>query len=120
MWLLNHHVDFTVPAGTVGDILKREGLDLTERESAERRGIAGPRPASVKTMVWSADFKGKFRLLSREYCHPFTLTDNHSRYLLMPWNRASPSSALSDAFWSTVADVPRPIIQTLRGTGSPG
>lgn len=32
--------------------------------------------------VWSADFKGKFRLLSRAYCHPFTLTDNHGRYLL--------------------------------------
>ncbi|WP_431639877.1 transposase, partial [Enterobacter roggenkampii] len=37
---------------------------------------------SENNQVWSADFKGKFRLLSREYCHPFTLTDNHSRYLL--------------------------------------
>ncbi|BCL40828.1 hypothetical protein OIPHN260_03300 [Enterobacter roggenkampii] len=56
---------------------------LTERESAERRGIAGPLTSiSENNQVWSADFKGKFRLLSREYCHPFTLTDNHSRYLL--------------------------------------
>ncbi|RJT17835.1 integrase core domain-containing protein, partial [Buttiauxella izardii] len=37
---------------------------------------------SEVNQVWSADFKGKFRLLSQHYCHPFTLTDNHSRYLL--------------------------------------
>lgn len=32
--------------------------------------------------VWSADFKGLFRLKDRSYCRPFTLTDNHSRYIL--------------------------------------
>ena len=32
--------------------------------------------------VWSADFKGRFRLKDGSWCRPFTLTDNHSRYLL--------------------------------------
>jgi hypothetical protein len=43
MWLLNHHVDFTVPAAsTIGDILKREGLVPDKRENAEHRAIASP------------------------------------------------------------------------------
>jgi hypothetical protein len=37
MWLLNHHVDFTVPASTVGDILKREGL-VPDRREAQNAG----------------------------------------------------------------------------------
>ncbi|MCT4712147.1 integrase core domain-containing protein, partial [Enterobacteriaceae bacterium H11S18] len=80
----NHRVPFPVPAAsTIGDILQREGL-ITPR--VHRRRTPGNRQAmtSIETVnqVWSADFKGKFRLLSRAYCHPFTLTDNHSRYLL--------------------------------------
>jgi len=83
-WLINHRVPFPVPAAsTIGDILQREGL-ITPR--VHRRRTPGNRQAmtSIETVnqVWSADFKGKFRLLSRAYCHPFTLTDNHSRYLL--------------------------------------
>lgn len=84
MWLLNHHVDFTVPAAsTVGDILKREGLVPDRKRKRRTPGNRRPLTSiSENNQVWSADFKGKFRLLSREYCHPFTLTDNHSRYLL--------------------------------------
>src|SRR5207244_1236393 len=32
--------------------------------------------------VWSADFKGQFRLGDARLCYPLTLTDNHSRFLL--------------------------------------
>ncbi|MEP8672885.1 DDE-type integrase/transposase/recombinase [Enterobacter hormaechei] len=84
MWLLNHHVDFTVPAAsTIGDILKREGLVPDKKRKRRTPGNRQPLTIiSENNQVWSADFKGKFRLLSRKYCHPFTLTDNHSRYLL--------------------------------------
>ena len=84
MWLLNHHVDFTVPAAsTIGDILKREGLVPDKKRKRRTPGNRQPLTTiSENNQVWSADFKGKFRLLSRQYCHPFTLTDNHSRYLL--------------------------------------
>ena len=32
--------------------------------------------------VWSADFKGQFRLGNKQYCYPLTITDNYSRYFL--------------------------------------
>lgn len=84
MWLLNHQACFPVPAAsTIGDILKREGLvpdkKRTRRTPGNRQPLTDIRAVN---QVWSADFKGKFRLLSRAYCYPFTLTDNHSRYLL--------------------------------------
>lgn len=84
MWLLNHQAPFPVPAAsTIGDILKREGLvpdkKRTRRTPGNRQPLTDIRAVN---QVWSADFKGKFRLLSRTYCYPFTLTDNHSRYLL--------------------------------------
>ena len=84
MWLLNHQARFPVPAAsTIGDILKREGLvpdkKRTRRTPGNRQPLTDIRAVN---QVWSADFKGKFRLLSRAYCYPFTLTDNHSRYLL--------------------------------------
>lgn len=83
-WLLNHEIPFDVPAGsTIGDILKREGLvpDRIKRRKTPENTHALTDIQAVN-QVWSADFKGKFRLLSQEYCRPFTLTDNHSRYLL--------------------------------------
>ncbi|HFD4207208.1 TPA: transposase, partial [Pseudomonas aeruginosa] len=65
------------------DILKREGLVPDKKRKRRTPGNRQPLTIiSENNQVWSADFKGKFRLLSREYCHPFTLTDNHSRYLL--------------------------------------
>lgn len=79
MGLLNHHVDFTVPAAsTVGDILKREGLVPDRKRKRRTPGNRQPLTSiSENNQVWSADFKGKFRLLSREYGLPDVLrTDN--------------------------------------------
>jgi hypothetical protein len=36
---------------------------------------------SAPNAVWCADFKGKF-LVGDRYCHPLTMTDGYSRYLL--------------------------------------
>ncbi|MGK7245318.1 transposase [Buttiauxella agrestis] len=70
-------------ASTIGDILKREGLVIPRTHRRRTPGNRQPLTTiSGVNQVWSADFKGKFRLLSQQYCHPFTLTDNHSRYLL--------------------------------------
>jgi transposase InsO family protein len=41
--------------------------------------------------VWSADFKGQFRLGDHQWCYPFTLSDNYSRYLLACQGLAHPS-----------------------------
>lgn len=83
-WFLNHNADFIVPAAsTIGDLLKHERL-VPDRLKRKRT------PGNVQKLtvpeknnqVWSADFKGRFRLKDARYCRPFTLTDNHSRYLL--------------------------------------
>ncbi|HFR4111603.1 TPA: helix-turn-helix domain-containing protein, partial [Enterobacter roggenkampii] len=57
MWLLNHHVDFTVPAAsTVGDILKREGLVPDRKRKRRTPGNRRPLTSiSENNQVWSAD-----------------------------------------------------------------
>src|SRR5690606_26719003 len=42
--------------------------------------------------LWCADYKGEFRLGSRQYCYPLTVTDYRSRYLLACEGMASTRS----------------------------
>jgi transposase InsO family protein len=68
---------------TVGDILKRQGLITPRRR---RQLLRAPVPASPTPTepndVWAMDFKGHFALRQGGRCHPFTMTDEASRYLL--------------------------------------
>ena len=66
---------------TVNNILKRQGL---VKERKRRRKIEPKHPIfdpKKPNEVWSADFKGKFRMGNREYCYPLTLADSCSRYV---------------------------------------
>jgi hypothetical protein len=76
MCCLNHGVDFIVPAAsTIGDILKLEGLVPDKKRRRKTPDNREPLTTiSENNPVRSVDFKGRFRMLSREYCHPFTLT----------------------------------------------
>lgn len=68
---------------TAGEILKRAGLVRPRRR--RRRVGADPAPFHAchqPNQVWSADFKGEFRLGNGQWCYPLTITDNCSRYLL--------------------------------------
>ena len=57
MWLLNHHVDFTVPAAsTVGDILKREGT-VPDRKKRRTPGNPAPDQHSENNQVWALILK---------------------------------------------------------------
>jgi transposase InsO family protein len=91
------HPEVTFPApSTVGDILKREGL--VERRRSQRRPThpgTSPIEAEAPGEVWTADFKGEFRLGSSTYCYPLTIQDAYSRYLLAC--EALPSTAHSGA-----------------------
>jgi transposase InsO family protein len=76
--------DRSLPAiSTVGDVLARHGL--VQRRRGRRRVPPMSAPlghCQGLNEIWSADFKGQFRLGNRHWCYPFTLSDNYSRYLL--------------------------------------
>lgn len=83
-YLTRTEPEFPLPAeSTAGDILVRHSL---VRPRKRRRRVPHPTAASLNVsapnQVWSADFKGQFRLLDSIYCYPLTVSDAHSRYLL--------------------------------------
>jgi len=73
-------------ASTIGDILKRHGL-AHPRRRVRRSSPYGERlrQYDAPNAVWCADFKGHFPLGGRrngERCHPLTISDGFSRFLL--------------------------------------
>lgn len=82
-WLTKEKPTYRWPAAsTVGDILKRHGL---VKKRVLRRHVP-PYTQPLKhcegvNQVWSADYKGHFRMQNTRYCYPFTVTDNYSRFL---------------------------------------
>jgi transposase InsO family protein len=70
-------------ASTVGDLLQRAGL-VQARPRRRRWPHPGARAiqAEAPGQLWTADFKGEFRLGSGPYCYPLTVQDAYSRYVL--------------------------------------
>lgn len=72
-------------ASTIGDILKRNGL-IHRRRRIRRSSpyVDRLRQYDAPNAVWCADFKGCFPIGGRdgERCHPLTISDGFSRYLL--------------------------------------
>jgi putative transposase len=84
-WLVDHEPGTRWPAAsTIGALLVREGLVQSRR----RRGVTpatletGRTLATTPNVVWTADFKGEFRLTNGLWCYPLTVLDLCSRYLL--------------------------------------
>lgn len=82
-------------ASTIGELFKRHGL---VRPRGKRRARCTPsseplRHASAPNLVWSADFKGQFRMKNGQWCYPLTISDNASRYLLVCQGLAHPTEA---------------------------
>lgn len=79
-----HGNDLVPSATTVNNIMKRHGLTMPRRKA--RRKIENQFPIfdpEEPNEVWSADFKGRFRMLNGEYCHPLTVADSRSRFLFV-------------------------------------
>lgn len=77
--------DLQLPArSTVCRILKREGLvPVRRRRRRPVQTLAKPLGVLVApNEVWSADYKGQFRMRDRHLCYPLTVADGYSRYLL--------------------------------------
>ena len=70
-------------ASTIGSILKRHGYVADRRR--RRRVDPATQPfmaCSAPNVIWCADFKGHFLLGEGCRCHPLTISDAFSRYLL--------------------------------------
>ena len=72
-----------VPArSTISLILKRNGM-IPERK--KRRRIEPRKPIfdpNECNEIWSADYKGQFKMGNGKYCYPVTICDTYSRYIL--------------------------------------
>jgi transposase InsO family protein/transposase-like protein len=77
---------------TVEKWLRRHGL-VKERKRRKRvPPYSEPfLQCDAPNKVWSADFKGQFRMGDGKWCYPLTLSDNMSRYLLVCRGVGSPS-----------------------------
>lgn len=67
---------------TVNHILHKHGLIADRRKP--RRRVENRKPKfepEEPNEIWSADFKGKFRLGNGVYCNPLTIADSYSRFL---------------------------------------
>ena len=88
-WLIQHEPEVRWPAASsIGELLKRSNLiGRTRRRQRDEERAAldtGRTRALEPNMVWTADFKGEFRLKGGcgPYCYPLTALDLHSRFLL--------------------------------------
>jgi transposase InsO family protein len=81
--LQRHDPRLALPAAsTIGEILRKNGL-TRKRRRIRRSSPYGDRLGHYDSpnAVWCADFKGHFPI-AWERCHPLTVSDGFSRYLL--------------------------------------
>jgi transposase InsO family protein len=88
IWLGRRYPRTAWPCRTTAyDLMDRAGVG----RAPKRRGPSGRRPTApghalteplAPNAVWTTDFKGKFLLGNGTYCHPLTLRDGFSRFVL--------------------------------------
>lgn len=79
------HNDFEaehIPSiSTVDRILKRNGLVVPRKRIRRVKPVHPIFDPQQCNEVWSADFKGKFKMGNKKYCYPLTIADSYSRYV---------------------------------------
>lgn len=76
--------DIRIPArSTVHAVLDRHGLVKQARKRRTKAQGTALSTGKTPNDLWSADFKGEFRLGNRRYCYPLTVTDHASRMILL-------------------------------------
>jgi transposase InsO family protein len=95
--LLELDPPIAVPAAsTIGDILERNGMIRPRRARLRVPPSASPLSHAVEPNdLWCVDFKGHFALSDGMRCHPLTISDAASRYLLKCEGLVAPTEALS-------------------------
>jgi len=73
-----------LPAVSTGNlILKRCGLVKPRKRFRRVEPVHPIFDPKACNEVWSADFKGHFRMGNGRYCYPLTIADSYSRYLFL-------------------------------------
>lgn len=68
---------------TINSILKRNLLITPKRRRNPKEGKLFPKfDPSAPNEIWSADYKGKFKIGNKRYCWPLTICDSNSRIIL--------------------------------------
>jgi transposase InsO family protein len=83
-YLERHRPSWALPSkSTIHNILHRHNLVRRRRRRLRRWHPGRPTTAAKRpNSIWSADFKGQFRLGSGAYCFPLTIQDCRSRFLI--------------------------------------
>lgn len=83
-WLERSRPELALPAAcTAAELLKREGLVKPRGRKRHSTPYGAPFVEAVTPNdLWSADFKGQFRMGNGELCYPLTLSDGASRFFL--------------------------------------
>jgi len=91
--LKNDYPDISWPADSTGNkILKKYGLVYPRKFRSHTPPYTIPfLECSQANAVWSADYKGQFRMGNNQKCYPLTISDNYSRYLLGCWGLSHPT-----------------------------
>lgn len=84
IWKVLHndfHEDRMPSIPTVDRILKRNGLIIPRKRRRRVKPVHPIFDPQQCNEVWSADFKGKFKMGNKKYCHPLTIADSYSRFV---------------------------------------
>ena len=80
--LYNDFSDEIIPTAlTVHNILKKHGLVTPQKRLRRVKPIHPIFDPKESNEVWSADYKGKFLMGNKIYCHPLTIADSKSRFV---------------------------------------
>lgn len=91
--LRNDYPEIKWPAdSTSNDILKRYGLVQPRKYKRRMPPYTEPFIGCDKpNAVWSADYKGYFKMGNQQKCYPLTISDNYSRCLISCWGLTRPN-----------------------------
>lgn len=80
--LFNHCSSDDIPSVvTVHNILSKHGMVCPQKRLRRVKPVFPIFDPKNCNEVWSADYKGKFLMGNRKYCHPLTIADSKSRYV---------------------------------------
>lgn len=81
--IISPHYQELPAISTTADILKRKGLIVPGKRRIRRTHPGCPKTTTNEPNdIWTADYKGHFKMGNGLYCYPLTVCDMHSRYLL--------------------------------------